>query len=80
MKLKRIATNLSSLDLGTNKIYYSYETPVAILVDGHLTVSENIWSTTTGAHLTKIDSGSKAARAARVPFADFTAELAKLGA
>lgn len=80
MKLTQIASNLSSVDLGANKIFYSYETPVALLAGGKLIVSQNIWSVTTGKHLTKIDHGTKEAKAARVTSAVFAAELAKLGA
>ena len=42
--------------------YYSYATPVAFAVNGETTVSENVWSRTTGKHLTQIDGGDKKSR------------------
>ena len=41
------------------RVYYSYTTPVALMIDGHLKVSQNQWSITTGRHLTWIDGGDK---------------------
>tara|TARA_Y100000114_G_scaffold61896_1_gene56746 strand:- start:191 stop:475 length:285 start_codon:yes stop_codon:yes gene_type:complete len=52
-------------------IYYSYSTPVAFRqhsakvrsdLNGVLWVSKNVWSRTTGKHLTKIDDGDKDSR------------------
>ena len=52
-------------------IYYSYATPVAFqqhsakvssAINGVLIVSENVWSRTTGKHLTQIDGGDKKSR------------------
>jgi len=44
------------------RVYYSYTTPVALMIDGHLKVSQNQWSITTGRHLTWIDGGNKKTR------------------
>jgi hypothetical protein len=41
------------------RVYYSYSTPVALMIDGHLKVSQNQWSITTARHLTWIDGGNK---------------------
>ena len=41
------------------RVYYSYTTPVALMIDGHLKVSQNQWCITTGRHLTWIDGGNK---------------------
>jgi len=41
------------------RVYYSYTTPVALMIDGHLKVSQNQWSITTGKHLTWIDGGDQ---------------------
>ena len=41
------------------RVYYSYTTPVALMIDGHLKVSQNQWSITTARHLTWIDGGNK---------------------
>ena len=49
-------------------IFYSYATPVAFRHYGSLTVSENVWSRTTGKHLTQIDGGAKKER---VPHEEF---------
>ena len=41
------------------KVYYSYVTPVAFeTANGNLHVSKNVWSVTTGRHLTWIDGGN----------------------
>ena len=48
--------------------YYSYATPVAFERYGKLFVSENVWSRTTGKHLTQIDGGAKKSR---IPHAEF---------
>jgi cytochrome b len=47
---------------GLFTVYYSYATPVAFAVNGEITVSENVWSRTTGKHLTQIDGGDKKSR------------------
>lgn len=41
------------------RVYYSYTTPVALMIDGILKVSVNQWSVTTARHLTWIDGGNK---------------------
>lgn len=49
IKLKTLAPNLTRLDIGESSLYFSYETCVAVFVFGAgLSVSENIWSRTTG--------------------------------
>jgi hypothetical protein len=48
--------------------YYSYATPVAFERYGKLFVSENVWSRTTGKHLTQIDGGD---RKSRIPHDEF---------
>ena len=50
------------------RVYYSYSTPVALMIDGYLKVSENCWSRTTGRHLTWIDGGMKKSRLKREDF------------
>ena len=50
------------------RVYYSYTTPVALMIDGHLKVSQNQWSVTTARHLTWIDGGNKKARLKREEF------------
>ena len=51
-------------------VYYSYNTAVGIRLDSKLVLSENVWSTTTGRHLTWIDGGSKEAKKSRIKYSD----------
>ena len=51
-------------------VYYSYNTAVGISLDSKLVLSENVWSTTTGRHLTWIDGGSKEAKESRIKYSD----------
>ena len=51
-------------------VYYSYNTAVGIRLDSKLVLSENVWSTTTGRHLTWIDGGSKEAKESRIKYSD----------
>lgn len=37
-------------------IYFSYQTIIAIAINGKLYISENVWSVTTGRHLNAINS------------------------
>lgn len=64
--------NETTVSIGSLDIYFSYETPVAFRDNGRLRVSENVWSTTTGKHLNRIDGGDKQAR---LPRSEFEAEL-----
>ena len=43
------------LDMGGDKIYWSYSTIIAIRINNKLYIRENDWSTTTGRHLNAID-------------------------
>tara|TARA_R100001463_G_scaffold2092_4_gene8969 strand:- start:1606 stop:1872 length:267 start_codon:yes stop_codon:yes gene_type:complete len=57
------------VEYGLIDTYYSYATPVAFRShDGKLYVSENVWSRTTGKHLTQIDGGD---RKSRIPHDQF---------
>ena len=56
------------LEHGVIDTFYSYATPVAFRQDGKLFVSENVWSRTTGKHLTQIDGGDKKSRIPHVEF------------
>ena len=56
----RTTRNLYYIDEAPQlRVYYSYTTPVALEIDGHLKVSQNQWSVTTARHLTWIDGGNK---------------------
>lgn len=63
--------NTMQVDLGSLRLYFSYDTIVAYLddVDG-LVVSENAWTVTTGKHLNWIDGGGSAKKD-RVPYDEF---------
>ena len=68
----RTTKNLYSCNSNGVTVYYSYVTPVAIKDPfGVLHVSANIWSSTTGKHLTWIDGGSAEAKKKRLAHADF---------
>ena len=55
----RSTRNLYYKNEGPIKVYYSYVTPVAFeTAAGYLHVSKNVWSVTTGRHLTWIDGGN----------------------
>ena len=56
------------LEHGLIDTFYSYATPVAFRQNGKLFVSENVWSRTTGKHLTQIDGGDKKSRIPHVEF------------
>ena len=65
----RTTKNLYYIDESQNlRVYYSYTTPVALMIDGDLKVSENCWSVTTGKHLTWIDGGMKKSRLKKEDF------------
>ena len=68
----RTTKNLYSCTDNGVTVYYSYVTPVAIKDPFNvLHVSTNIWSSTTGKHLTWIDGGSPEAKKRRLDGADF---------
>ena len=55
-----------------NRVYYSYNTAVGVETPNNdLFISENVWSTTTGRHLTWIDGGSREAKESRMRYKDF---------
>tara|TARA_E500000305_G_C3817586_1_gene141350 strand:- start:10 stop:465 length:456 start_codon:yes stop_codon:yes gene_type:complete len=65
----RTTRNLYYIDEKPNlRVFYSYSTPIALRIDGHLKVSENCWSVTTARHLTWIDGGNKKSRLKREDF------------
>lgn len=69
-------TPLHRVDVGPITLYFSYETCVAFHVDGGvLTISENVWSSTTGRHLSELDGGDKAGR---ISYEEFERKLAEV--
>lgn len=59
-------------------LWFSYETCVAFQAQGRRVVSQNVWSNTTGRHLSEIDGGGKTAKAERIPHGEFTERLEAL--
>ena len=55
------------LDIGGDKIYWSYSTIIAIRTKGKLYIRENDWSTTTGRHLNAINPD----KSIRIPTPEF---------
>lgn len=52
--------NSLRVDVGPLAIWFSYTTPVAFQLDGHLrVVRQNQWGVTTGKHLNWIDGGNR---------------------
>jgi hypothetical protein len=47
--------NATRIDSNGISIFYSYETIIAIAINGKLTISKNEWGTTKGIHLNAID-------------------------
>jgi hypothetical protein len=75
VSIERVRDNLIIVNLGGVSVYFSYETPVAFTVRGITYVSENMWSTTTGRHLSVIDGGTADAKRERLTYSAFTAAL-----
>ncbi len=68
----RTTKNLYSDFRNGYRVYYSYNTAVGIETPNNdLFISENVWSTTTGRHLTWIDGGSAEAKESRMRYKDF---------
>lgn len=68
--------NLTRIEFGPITLWISYETIIAFRVLGsEKRVSENVWTATTNRHMNEIDGKAKADR---IPYADFTAELEKV--
>ncbi len=66
VKLDITSANSATVSVGGLDIHFSYSTPIAFRGSGPLVVRENIWSTTTGKHLNRVDGGSAAAKKERV--------------
>lgn len=63
IRLIRESTNETTLYIGELTIWFSYSTIVGFAYPGRgRVVSKNVWSVTTGKHLTHIDGGDKDSR------------------
>ena len=56
------------IDIGSVRLFFSYDTVVAFNDNGRNIVCENVWGTTTGKHLNWIDGGNKKGRLASEEF------------
>lgn len=81
MKIETYCTNTNpanaiSVTLGDSlKVWFSYQTCVAVQSHGRTIVCENAWGPTTGKHLNAIDGGGAEAKALRFPQDKFLAWL-----
>jgi hypothetical protein len=69
-----LAPNFYRVDVGSTVFWFSYDTCIAFAVQGNTVISENVWTTTTGSHLSLIDGD----KSKRVDHATFTAILDKV--
>lgn len=62
MKIKRIDTNQTELDLGANIVLFSYDTPVAYysIMDNRYFVTDKWYSKTTTKHINAFTGDSEA--------------------
>ena len=63
--------NLWFENIGSNTIYYSYNTAVAVKTPIDTYVSENVWSITTAKHLNRIEELTGSNREYRMRYKDF---------
>ena len=60
MQLIQEINNLRRLDFGNLKVWFSYETPIAIKIGfDDVLISENIWTRATGKHINHIKQNYK---------------------
>ena len=58
-------------NIGSNQIYYSYNTTVAVKTPIETYVCENVWSVTTAKHLNRIEELTGSNKEYRVRYKDF---------
>ena len=71
MKTQIDSKNLWFENIGSNTIYYSYNTAVAVKTPIDTYVSENVWSVTTAKHLNRIEELTGSDREYRMRYKDF---------
>ena len=76
IELRQLGPSLTFVRIGQADFYFSYETCVAVRTDSRFVISENVWSRTTGKHLTEICSD----KSRRVKHAEFEKVLAEVTA
>ena len=73
VNIKQIANNLTAVKVKNAVFYFSYETLIAVNIDGLLIASENVWSKTTNKHLTMISKSNE-----RIPNDQFNSLVSRL--
>ena len=63
-----------AISIGNITLYFSYDTIVAFSIGNKLTISENVWSNTTGKHLNFINPD----KSIRIPYEEFKKKLETL--
>ena len=58
-------------NIGSNEIFYSYNTTVAVKTPIETFVSENVWSVTTAKHLNRIEELTGSNKEYRMRYKDF---------
>ena len=58
-------------NIGSNQIYYSYNTTVAVKTPIETFVCENVWSVTTAKHLNRIEELTGSNKEYRMRYKDF---------
>ena len=58
-------------NIGSNQIYYSYNTTVAVKTPIETYVCENVWSVTTAKHLNRIEELTGSDKEYRLRYKDF---------
>jgi len=69
--------NALRLDLPGLAIWCSYNTPIAFRYKATMHVSENLWQTTTGKHITEVERNNMLNKKDRMSRPDFEAALNK---
>lgn len=59
ISFKQFKYNFNQVELGSLKIWFSYETPIAFQSFGQIFIRKNDWGPTTGKHLNSIDTDKK---------------------
>jgi len=71
MKTQIDQKSLYTTTVGSNQIFYSYNTTVAIKTPVDTYVCENVWSVTTAKHLNRIEELTGSNREYRMRYKDF---------
>ena len=71
MKTQIDQKSLYTATVGSNQIFYSYNTTVAIKTPVDTYVCENVWSVTTAKHLNRIEELTGSDREYRMRYKDF---------